>query len=97
MIGHEAVRNDSELLLSGASENLRSHEIDWRSRCEDVTAVMCAETQGIAIKPEIGKRLQMLGMPRIHAVRSAKFNPVEAIRLRPDPTYCSCGRHIIEE
>jgi len=53
MIRHEAVHDYSNLFLGRTAQNLRSNEIDWRLRCEYLTAAICAETQGIAIKPEI--------------------------------------------
>jgi hypothetical protein len=75
MIGHEAVRNDFEVIFGCRSQNLREHDLHGFVRHEQRTPVNCAERKEISVETEVVERLQMDGVFGVHAPDGAIGTP----------------------
>ena len=93
VIGHEAVRNECELLFSRGALNLRTRQCDCVGVGEETCAFVRAERQEITMPTAIVERREMFRAMRPHAPIGACDGPPEGgrhvVRLKPDTTSAS--------
>src|SRR5687768_7044629 len=70
VIGHETVRNQLELFVSGSSQDLRTREVDAIRRDEEWAAPTRTKCEEISMRAQVVEAAQRLRMERNHAPRN---------------------------